>query len=65
MVISERDTNRFDRLCQKRAERHYVKGKSGTPNWDRTSDNLIKSQVLYQLSYDFVIIPTIEIQQFP
>ena len=23
----------------------------GTPNWDRTSDNLIKSQVLYQLSY--------------
>jgi hypothetical protein len=39
----------------------FIGGRTRT----RTVDPLIKSQLLCQLSYDFVIIPAIEILQFP
>ena len=38
-------------LKQNRKKFECFQWSIGTPDWDRTSDNLIKSQVLYQLSY--------------
>ena len=37
--------------CPDSAEENKYDSRRGSPNWTRTSDKLINSQLLYQLSY--------------